>query len=177
MGNARILLALALFAASGCRRRRPPPPAAPLAPVAPQTSAPSPATAEPIDPEDLLPGELVAFGLPLPTATIDRIASSELRMFYVPARMPRVMRYLERRLEFSIADIQPLGAMIRGARLRENDGPIVLDVGVRDEGDRTLVTLWNRTPVVGGPTRTLNEALQAAGYDPQTRRLQHRYNR
>jgi hypothetical protein len=98
-------------------------------------------------------------------------------MFHVAARMPQVMRYLQRRLEYTQADIQPLGAMIRGARLRDSDTATVLDIGVRDEGDKTLLTLWNRTPLPSAPTRTMEEALQAAGYDPQTRRLQPRYNR
>ncbi|MFO0602125.1 MAG: hypothetical protein U0324_03070 [Polyangiales bacterium] len=179
MRAAPLALALAALAAgAGCRRRRAPaPPPPPAAPASAEPAPAPPTEPEPVDPDELLPGSAVAYGLTLPASTIDRVSTDEVRMFYVPARMPQVMRYLQRRLEFSNGDIQPLGAMIRGARLRDSDAATVLDVGVRDEGDKTLLTLWNRTPVVGAPSRTMDEALRAAGYDPQTRQLQSRYNR
>jgi len=178
MRPAPLLLALTLLGASACRRkRRPAPTLQSLAAVAPVAATAAPEEVEPVDPDDLLPGSSVAFGLTLPASSINRVSTDETRMYYVPARMPQVMRYLQRRLDFGNADIQPLGAMIRGARLRESDAPTLLDIGVRDEGDKTLLTLWNRTPVVGAPQRSLDDALRAAGYDPQTRRLQNRYNR
>ena len=144
MRAAPLLLALTLLSAPACRRKRRPAPA-PQTPaaVAPTTAAAAPEELEPVDPDELLPGSSVAFGLTLPASTIQRVSTDEARMYYVPARMPQVMRYLQRRLDFSNANIQPLGAMIRGARLHESDAPTVLDIGVRDEGDKTFLTLWN----------------------------------
>jgi hypothetical protein len=130
-----------------------------------------------LDPDELLPGSARAFGLTLPVNTAVRYESEETRMYHINAQMPRVMRYLQQRLEFATADIQPLGAMIRNAHLREAEGSSVFDVGVRDEGDRTLVTVWNRTPVPQPQQRSLDDALRAAGIDPSTRRTEARYNR
>ncbi len=160
----------------GCRRHRraPPPPTV----VALQTSvAETPIEEQRVDPDELLPGSARAFGLTLPVNTAVRYESEETRMYHINAQMPRVMRYLQQRLEFATADIQPLGAMIRNAHLREADGSSVFDVGVRDEGDRTLVTVWNRTPVPQPQQRSLDDALRAAGIDPSTRRTEARYNR
>ena len=177
----RAPLRLAVFVCAGgalvgCRRHRraPPPPTI----VALQSSI---AEAQPeeqrIDPDELLPGNARAFGLTLPVNTAVRFESDETRMYHVNAQMPRVMRYLQQRLEFATADIQPLGAMIRNAHLREPEGPTVFDVGVRDEGDRTLVTLWSRTPVPQPQTRSMADALRAAGIDPRTGRTEPRFNR
>lgn len=172
-----LLLALALLGAPACRRKRRPAPTPQATTAAPAAAPAAAEEVEPVDPDELLPGSTVAFGLTLPASSISRVSTDETRMYYVPARMPQVMRYLQRRLDFGNADIQPLGAMIRGARLHASDASTVLDIGVRDEGDKTFLTLWNRTPVVGAPQRSVEDGLRAAGYDPQTRRLQDRYNR
>ncbi len=178
MRAAPLLCLLTLLSAPACRRKRRPAAVTPgPASTAPVAATAAPMEVEPVDPDELLPGSLVAFGLTLPAFAINRVSTDETRMYYVPARMPQVMRYLQRRLDFSNANIQPLGAMIRGARLHDSEDPTLLDVGVRDEGDKTLLTLWNRTPIVGAPQRSLDDALRSAGYDPQTRRLQNRYNR
>ncbi len=173
-----VLVLCALAATSAACRRRPrraPPPAV----VAPASEAVLAADAGVVEaePDELLPGRATAFGLTLPAVASARFEGDETRMYHVSAQMPRVLRYLEQRLEFNAADIQPLGAMIRGARLREGNATSVLDIGIRDEGDRTLVTVWNRTPVAVTRTRTGEESLRAAGYDPQTRRLDPLYNR
>ncbi len=163
-------------ALGGCRRARQatPPPSIPA--TAPQVIAPSTQEVR-VDPDELLPGTSQAFGLPLPVNTAVRFEDSETRMYHVNAQMPRVMRYLQQRLEFATADIQPLGALIRHARLRDTDAATVVDVGVRDEGDRTLVTVWNRTPIPQAQPRTMEDALRAAGIDPQTHQVDPRYNR
>ncbi len=121
---------------------------------------------------DLEPGTIRAYGLLMPVGTVERLVTDATKIYYVQAPMPRVMRYLQRRLEITTGDIHPLGAMIRNARVRTTpDGQsIFLDVGVRDEGDRTLVTLWDRTPVPAAQGRSLDDSLRAAGIDPQTRR-------
>lgn len=162
--------------AVGCRRhRRPPPTPQAVAPSRPVVAAP--VEEERVDPNELLPGTALAFGLALPVNTAVRFEDSETRMYHVNAQMPRVMRYLQQHLEFATADIQPLGAFIRHARLRDADAATVVDVGVRDEGDRTLVTVWNRTPVPQAQARSMEDALRAAGIDPQTHRTNPRYNR
>lgn len=170
------VLVIAFGALGGCRRaRRPPPP--PAIPTVPHQVAAPPVEEPRVDPEELLPGTSQAFGLALPVNTAVRFEDSETRMYHVNAQMPRVMRYLQQRLEFATADIQPLGALIRHARLRDNDAATVVDVGVRDEGDRTLVTVWNRTPVPQAQPRSMEDALRAAGIDPQTHQMNPRYNR
>lgn len=172
-----LIFMIAFGVVSGCRRTRrvAPPPRVVVA----QRIIPVGASMEEarIDPDELLPGDAQAFGLPLPVNTAVRFEDTETRMYHVNAQMPRVMRYLQQRLEYATADIQPLGAMIRHARLRDNDASTVVDVGVRDEGDRTLVTVWNRTPIPQTQPRSLDDALRAAGIDPQTHRLDPRYNR
>lgn len=157
-----------LLTAGACQSRRSPeasapPPAAP----APDVVAP-PRTTESLE---LEPGTLRAFGVLMPVGTVERLAGTTSSIFYVQAPMPRVMRYLQQRLEITTADIHPLGAMIRGARVRSAPGSSALfvDVGVRDEGDRTVVTLWNRT-ALPGPARSTADGLRAAGFDPQTGR-------
>lgn len=172
-----IPLALVLGVLSGCRRTRRAPPSATVVAAPRVAPAESPAEESRVDPDELLPGTAQAFGLPLPVNTAVRFEDTETRMYHVNAQMPRVMRYLQQRLEFATADIQPLGAMIRHARLRDNDAPTVVDVGVRDEGDRTLVTVWNRTPIPQAQPRSMEDALRAAGIDPQTHQLEPRYNR
>lgn len=122
-------------------------------------------------PGELLPGSVRAFGLVMPIGTNEVITSENQRMFYVQAPMPAVMRYLQHRIDIINAEIHPLGAMIHDVHVH-TAGPgenFTLDVGVRDEGDRTLVTLWNRSqlPV---PPRTEDEGFRAAGFDPRTRR-------
>lgn len=121
--------------------------------------------------DDLQPGTVRAFGLLMPVGTVERISTSDSRMFYVQAPMSRVMRYLQRRLEFVTAEIHPLGAMVRNARVRAAPAGerFILDVGVRDEGERTMVSIWNRTPVTV-PPRSLDEGFRAAGFDPRTGR-------
>lgn len=170
------VIVLALSALVACRRSRrvavpPPTPVLTRQPVAPVPEEPR------TESDELLPGTALAFGLALPVNTAVRFENSETRMYHVYAQMPRVMRYLQQRLEFATADIQPLGAMIRHARLRDNVVAIVVDVGVRDEGDRTLVTVWNRTFIPQAQPRSMEDALRAAGIDPQTHRALPRYNR
>ena len=127
-------------------------------------------TAAPSD--ELVPGPLNAFGLPLPSASRERFGNADTKMFTVEAAMPRVMRYLERRLEMRYADIHPLAAVIHGAVVKEARTGLVIDVGVRDEGERTLVTIWNRTPPTQalGSEVTPEQGLRAAGIDPSTGR-------
>ncbi len=168
----------AVFGVVGCRRHTVAPTAGPvaieMASVAPALVAP---TLQPLSPQDLLPGEIVAFGLTMPIGTLPRFAGPESRIYYVDASMTRVMRYLQRRLVFSDGDIHPLGAILRGARVAET-GPnaaIVVDVGVRDEGERTLVTVWNRTPSAP-PAATIEDGLRAAGVDPRTGQALPQYN-
>lgn len=120
---------------------------------------------------DLEPGTLRAFGLLMPVGSTEQFHTEQQRIFFVVAPFPRVMRYLQRRLEITTGDIHPLGALVRNARLRTApEGQILrLDVGVRDEGERTVVTLWNRT-AVAVPPRSMNDGLRAAGFDPATGR-------
>lgn len=178
---ARVSLRLAVFVCAGgalvgCRRtRRAPQP--PTVAVMQSHVDEAPPEEQRVDPDELLPGSARAFGLTLPVNTAVRFESEETRMYHVNAQMPRVMRYLQQRLEFATADIQPLGAMIRNAHLRDTEAPTVFDVGVRDEGDRTLVTVWNRTPVPQPQPRSIEDALRAAGIDPRTRRTEARFNR
>lgn len=162
-----VIVLSVLFAIVGCesRKRRGevslPPPPVPVDVVLPGISEGS----------ELEPGTLRAFGLVMPVGTVERLVTPSSKIFYVQAPMPKVMRYLQRRLEITHADIRPLGAMIRNARVKTAPGgtPVIVDVGVRDEGDRTLVTVWNRT-VVPAPPRSMAEGLRAAGFDPRTGR-------
>ncbi len=176
MSRAPLVAAALLVALSGCRRGRRAPPPAPT-PAAHDLAPAQVVEEERVDPDELLPGSTTAFGLALPVNTAVRFEGGETRMYHVAAQMPRVMRYLQQRLEFPTADIQPLGALIRHAHVRDNDAAVVIDVGVRDEGDRTLVTVWNRTPIPQPQERTMDEALTAAHIDPRTRRTEPRYNR
>lgn len=174
----RLLLVAGLFTtATGCRRRR-------MAPQPDNIIRPTPppipthtADPTPTDPDELQPGSLIAFGLVLPSFAAARIEGDETHMYHVQAQMPRVLRYLQQRLDYTNADIQSFNAMIRSARLRDGDPGTVLDIGIRDEGNRTLLTIWNRTPAPEAPSRSRDDQLRAAGYDPQTRRLDPRYNR
>lgn len=164
-------------AALGCRRRaRPIVQPAARAPVTQQTPAPAPV--EPADPNRLLPGNEDAFGLRMPMRSAKRLENNNMKMFMVEAPMHRVMAYLQERLRIQTADIHPLAAMVRGAQVVEADVRLVVDVGVRDEGDRTVVTVWNRTaaPNLESTQRTLDEGLRNAGIDPRTGRPLPEYN-
>jgi hypothetical protein len=123
-----------------------------------------------------MPGSASAFGLALPSNTDVRFESDTTRMYHVNAQMPRVMRYLQQRIEYTVSDIHPLGAMIRSAHLRDVSDGAIFDVGVRDEGDRTLVTVWNRTPIPSAP-RSMEDGMRAANMDPRTQHVLARYNR
>mgnify|MGYP003594898200 CR=1 FL=1 len=178
MRSELLLLVFVEGVALGCRRRRPAqynqPVAIAAASVVPRTDGAEPVA---VDPDDLLPGRVDAYGLPLPIGATAQFDSTPTKMFRVDAQMPRVMRYLQQRLDFHDADIQPLGSMIRGARVRESAAGIVLDVGVRDEGDRTFLTIWNRTPppLPPAPVSTA-DSLRAAGIDPATGQTLSQYN-
>jgi len=164
--------------AFGCRRRsRPVAQPAMSAPVIAAPAAAVPAE-EPVDPQRLLPGSESAFGLRMPMRSAPRMQSGGMKMFLVEAPMHRVMAYLQERLRIQTADIHPLAAMVRGAQVTESDVQLVVDVGVRDEGDRTLVTVWNRSVVQGSAVqaRTLDEGLRSAGIDPRTGHALPDYN-
>ena len=174
----RLLSAVALLALAACHRRprdpAPTPPAAPAPTLTERVVDDAPATSD-----DLLPGALVAFGLPMPTVTQERLGTDDMKIFRVDAPMPRVMRYLEQRLEVHEADIHPLAAVIHRAIVRGVQSNLIVDVGVRDEGDRTMVTVWNRTPPPpsANAPRTLDEGLRAVGFDPATGRYSPEFNR
>jgi hypothetical protein len=176
---ARWSIVLCLAAESvGCRRRaRPIVQPAMSAPVAAAMGAPAPVE-EPADPNRLLPGPDSAFGLRMPMRSAQRLQGPAMKMFMVEAPMPRVMAYLQERLRIQTADIHPLAAMVRNAQVLEADVGLVVDVGVRDEGDRTLVTVWNRsaTPEGVGTARTLDEGLRGVGIDPRTGRALPEFN-
>lgn len=165
-------------AAGGCRRRPRPVVQPAVAVPAPVAQAAAPPAEEPADPNRLLPGNESAFGLRMPVRSAQRMQSPTMKMFMVEAPMHRVMAYLQERLRIQTADIHPLAAMVRNAQVTEADVRLVVDVGVRDEGDRTLVTVWNRSVVAvpGGTTRTLDEGLRGAGIDPRTGRALPEYN-
>lgn len=163
------------WSTGGCtRRRRPPPaPAAPAPAPDPVEDEPEPEPEARLNADDLLPGAEVAFGLPIPQGSTVRFSSDALRVFYLPASMPRVMRYLERQLIVRNAEVMALGAMLRGARLREDTGDRQLDVGVRDEGGVCVVTVWDRTPPPPAqlpPGAPSSDTLQRQGLDPATGR-------
>lgn len=127
--------------------------------------------------DDLLPGDHTAFGLVMPVQTTVRLEGNELKIFRVTAPMSRVMRYLQQRLEMTQADIHPLAAMIRSASVRDAGAALMVDVGVRDEGDSTLVTVWNRAPsTTVPPVNGLEEGLRAVGIDPATGRVRPEFN-
>jgi hypothetical protein len=164
--------------ALGCRRRaRPVVQPAMSAPMIAEPAA-APPVEEPADPQRLLPGNESAFGLRMPMRSAPRMQSGSMKMFLVEAPMHRVMAYLQERLRIQTADIHPLAAMVRGAQVTEADVRLVVDVGVRDEGDRTVVTVWNRSVAQGAAvqTRTLDEGLRNAGIDPRTGRALPEYN-
>lgn len=166
---------LVLCAALGCRRRaRGPVPGVLPSVASTLAEMPSePSTERSVD--ELLPGDQDAFGITMPIGTSVRFDGSDMKMFRVDAQMTRVMRYLEQRLEVSRADIHPLGAMLHHASLRDATQPSTVDVGVRDEGDRTFVTIWNRTPATA-PPQSLADGLRSAGIDPQTGRVLPAFN-
>lgn len=172
-------LLLALSAVAACRRRprAVPAPAAPVVAAVVQERSTDDA---PPPTDDLLPGSLNAFGLTLPSVAHEHLNADGMKMFKVDAPMPRVMRYLEQRLEFRDADVHPLAAMIHRAIVRNIQTNFVVDVGVRDEGERTLVTVWNRTPTPVAPDaapRSLSDGLRAAGIDPATGQYAPEFNR
>lgn len=172
--RAHHVLLLALVAA-GCRRRaRGPVPGVLPSVASTLTEVPQePSTERSMD--ELLPGDQSAFGVVMPMGTSVRFDGSDMKMYRVNAQMTRVMRYLEQRLEVSRADIHPLGAMLHHASLRATQDATIVDIGVRDEGERTFVTIWNRTPATT-PPQSLSDGLRAAGFDPQTGRLLPAYN-
>lgn len=179
LGMCVVALLAAAIHSSGCRRRAAPRPVAPVEAPAVDASAPPAGPAEPVAAADeLLPGADQAFGLPLPVATTVRHEGAGVKMLHVPASMPRVMRYLERRLVYQNAEIAALGSLLRGARVRDVQGALTLDVGVRDEGDHTLLTVWNRTPPPT-PAATDNapvDSLRAGGIDRSTGQPLPQYN-
>jgi hypothetical protein len=156
-----------LVAACGARHRGPD--ASPTAPAV-ETPPDASVVAQPTG-LDLEPGTLRTFGVVLPVGAVERLSTDASRVYEVEASVPRVMRYLERRIEVVQAEVHPLGAMVRGARVRApaNGQGFVVDVGVRADGDRTTITLWNRTPVPI-PPRSIEDGLRAAGLDPRTGR-------
>nr|MBK7065540.1 hypothetical protein [Deltaproteobacteria bacterium] len=173
-----LLSVVALLALAACHRRprapQPPAPAVPAEVVEERVVEEAPAATD-----DLLPGTLNAFGLPMPTVTQERLVTGDMKIFRVDAPMPRVMRYLEQRLEVHNADIHPLAAVIHRAIVRGVQSNLIVDVGVRDEGDRTMVTVWNRTPppAATAAPRTLDEGLRAVGFDPATGQYAPEFNR
>jgi hypothetical protein len=127
---------------------------------------------EAIDPSELVAGSLRAFGLLLPVGTTEHLSDGNMKMFYISAPMSRVMRYMQRRLVITDGDIRPLGALIRRARVK-NTPPgqtLFVDVGLRDEGDRTFVTVWSRPALPPGPPVSTGESLRMAGFDPDSGR-------
>ena len=108
-----------------------------------------------------------------------RSETDDMKIFRVDAAMPLVMRYLEQRLEVHEADIHPLAAVIHRAIVRGVHSNLIVDVGVRDEGDRTMVTVWNRTPspVVTNVPRSLEDGLREVGFNPATGQYAPEFNR
>jgi hypothetical protein len=173
----RLSSLLPLLALAACHRRpraSQPPAAVPAAVVEEHAVEDAPPSND-----DLLPGNLNAFGLPMPTVTQERLAADDMKIFRVDAPMPRVMRYLEQRLEMHDADIHPLAAVIHRAIVRGVQSNLIVDVGVRDEGDRTMVTVWNRTPPPSATATpvTPEQGLRAVGVDPATGQYAPELNR
>lgn len=171
---ARVVSAVAMVACSssvGCSRR---PPAAQDAGVVAIESSEDAAVADvaALDPMDLVPGSIRAFGIVMPIGTSEHLSEPAMKMFYVSAPMSRVMRYLQRRLTITDGDIRPLGALIRRARVKftPQGQTLFVDVGLRDEGDRTFVTIWNRPALPPGPPVSTGESLRMAGFDPDSGR-------
>ncbi len=159
------LLSIALLA--GCVRRTP---SVPLEqPTEQAVDAGAVEDVAEYNPLDLIPGSLRAFGLVMPMGTSEHLTDTNMKMFYVSAPMNRVMRYLQRRLLITTGDIRPLGALIRHAQVKFMDPSLgqFVDVGVRDEGDRTFVTVWNR-PTIAPPDHplTMEQSLRLGGIDP-----------
>jgi hypothetical protein len=172
-----VLSLLSVASVSACGRK-PPAPAVELAPVELVDAGVVEDVAE-YSALDLLPGSVRAFGLVMPMGTTEHLSDNTMKMFYVSAPMMRVMRYLQRRLVITNGDIRPLGALIRHAQVRFIDPALgqFVDVGVRDEGDRTFVTVWNR-PTAGRPDRpiTAEQSMRLAGFDPDSGRPLERNN-
>lgn len=174
----RFASVLPLLALAACHRR-PRAPDVPSVPVpAEVVEVPTVEEAQPVN-SDLLPGTLSAFGLPMPTVTQQRLATDDMKIFRVDAAMPLVMRYLEQRLEVHEADIHPLAAVIHRGVVRGVHSNLIVDVGVRDEGDRTMVTVWNRTPPPAMTTapRSLEDGLREVGFNPATGQYAPEFNR
>ncbi len=164
--------AVLLFVAAGCDRRPVAPADAGVAPVEVTEDAAAVADVEYVDPSDLTPSSIRAFGVTMPVGTSEHLSEPGMKMFYVSAPMNRVMRYLQRRLTITDGDIRPLGAMIRRARVKFTPPgqALFVDVGVRDEGDRTFVTIWNRPALPIGGSISTAESLRLAGFDPDSGR-------
>ncbi|MBL8601860.1 MAG: hypothetical protein JNK72_08050 [Myxococcales bacterium] len=156
------MAALVLTSAFGaaCRRpRRPRPAPAPVAaPAAPVAEAEPVEDEAPRDPDELMVGPDQAFGLPVPLGASLRHESPAMKLYDVPASAPRVLRFLERRLTVRSAEVGALGSFLRGARLREGEGRGVFDVGVRDEGGHTQLSVWDRTAPLPAPAPPVNTA-------------------
>ncbi len=180
MGTRLGSILLLLSAVVACHRRPRATPSASAAPVAAAVVQEQSLDDAPPSNDDLLPGSLSAFGLAMPTVSREHLATDSMKTFRVEAPMPRVMRYLEQRLEMRDADIHPLAALIHRGIVRNVQSNFVVDVGVRDEGDRTLVTVWNRTPApvaADATPRSLDDGLRAVGIDPATGQYAPEYNR
>ena len=137
------------------------------------TSAATPTAIPRVRSDELEPGTEQAFHVTMPVLT-DRVnVHDNTASYFVHHPMPRVMRYLQRRLEIVNGDIHPLGAMIRRARVLTTppgSPPEFVDLSVRDEsGEGTRVTLWRR---IENQQRfnSAGDALRAAGFDPATGR-------
>ena len=173
-------LLLSLSAVIACHRRPRALPSTTSAPVAAAVVQEQSVDDAPTSNDDLLPGNMTAFGLPMPTVAREHLVTDSMKMFRVEAPMSRVMRYLEQRLEVHDADIHPLAALIHRGIVRNVQTNFIVDVGVRDEGDRTLVTVWNRTPApvaADATPRSLDDGLRAVGIDPATGQYAPEYNR
>jgi len=173
MGRCRSGVGVALVAVviAGCER--PAQRAARDAAVVTESAADaSVSDAETVDPFDLAPGSIRAFGVVMPIGTSEHLSEPTMKMFYIGAPMNRVMRYLQRRLVITDGDIRPLGAMIRRARVKFTPPgqTLFVDVGLRDEGDRTFVTMWNRPALPPAPPIGTAESLRMAGFDPDSGR-------
>lgn len=164
--------AVALVAVVGCGRGTTPRAVVDSGVATESVEDASVADVEAIDPLDLAPGSIRAFGVVMPIGTSEHLSEPAMKMFYVSAPMNRVMRYLQRRLLITEGDIRPLGAMIRRARVKFTPPgqTLFVDVGVRDEGDRTFVTMWNRPALPPGPPIGTAESLRIAGFDPDSGR-------
>ncbi len=127
---------------------------------------------ENIDPSDLVPGSIRSYGVLMPLGTQLHHEEPGMQMFYVSAPMNRVMRYMQRRLIITNGDIRPLGAFVRRARVRYSQPgqALFVDMGLRDEGDRTFVTVWNRPALAPPLPMSTADSLRRAGFDPDSGR-------